>query len=124
MEKRLVIAGCRDYEDYIEAKEFIDACIKRIKKENKIIIVSGGCSGADLIGEKYARENGYRLEVYRAEWDKYGRAAGPKRNMEMAKVGDYVICFWDGKSKGTKSMIEAAKKLSKPLRIKYIGTKN
>ena len=38
----------------------------------------------------------------------------------MAKVGDYVICFWDGKSRGTKSMIEYAKKFNKPIRIKYI----
>ena len=44
----------------------------------------------------------------------------PKRNMEMAKVGDYVICFWDGKSKGTKIMIDYAKQFNKPLKIKEI----
>ena len=50
--KRVVIAGCRDYNNYNEAKKFIDFCLSNIRKENKIIIVSGGCYGADAIGER------------------------------------------------------------------------
>lgn len=120
MIKRIVIAGCRNYENYSEAKKFIDICISNIKKENEIIILSGGCSGADKIGERYALENGYKIELYKAEWNKYGRSAGPKRNEVMAKKCNYVILFWDGKSRGTKSMLEYAKRENKPVRIKYI----
>jgi hypothetical protein len=40
----------------------------------------------------------------------------------MAKIADYVICFWDGKSKGTKAMIHYATQLRKPLKIKIIDT--
>ena len=117
---RIVIAGCRDFNDYKEAKEYIDFCISNIRKANKIIIISGGASGADTLGERYAKENGFKVELYPANWEKYGRSAGPKRNEQMAKICDYVICFWDGKSRGTKSMIEYAKKHQKPIKIKQI----
>ncbi len=109
MIKKVVIAGCRDYENYDEAKKFIDFCISNIRKANQIVVVSGGAKGADAIGERYAEENGFEVEKYPADWEKYGKSAGPRRNLQMAKVCDYVICFWDGKSKGTKSMIEFAK---------------
>lgn len=118
--KRVVIAGCRDYDNYEEAKEYIDFCLSNIRKENDIIIVSGGASGADAIGERYADENGFDVEEHLADWDRYGRSAGPRRNKEMAQVADYVICFWDGESRGTKSMIEFAQQYGKPLRMKKI----
>lgn len=120
MIKRVVIAGCRDYNNYDEAKQYIDFCLSNIKKENKIIIVSGCASGADAIGERYAEENGFKVEKYPADWKTYGRSAGPKRNRQMAKISDYVICFWNGKSRGTKSMIGYAKEYSKPIKIKMI----
>ncbi len=73
-----------------------------------------------MLGERYSKENEYKIERHPANWQKYGRAAGPKRNEEMAKLCDMAICFWDGKSKGTKSMIDFAKKHNKPLKIKII----
>lgn len=118
---KIVIAGCRYYNNYNEAKEYIDFCIREIKKNNTIVILSGGCRGADAIGERYAIENGYEIRRFVANWDKYGKAAGPIRNEQMAKDADYIICFWDYKSRGTKSMIENAKKYSKPYKIKNIS---
>ncbi len=118
--KRVVIAGCRDYNDYNEAKCYIDFCLSNMRKEHDIIIISGGAGGADAIGERYAEENGFRVEKYPADWKTYGRSAGPKRNKQMAEVSDYVICFWDEKSKGTKSMIDYARKCGKPIKIKKI----
>jgi len=120
MIKRIVVAGCRDYTDYESAKSYINFCISRIKNEYTLIFVSGTCKGADQLGERYAMENGYQIEYYPADWNKYGRSAGPKRNLQMAMVADYVICFWDGESKGTMSMIECAKKLGKNIKIKMI----
>ena len=117
---KIVIAGCRDYNNYEEAKTYIDLCISNIRNGNKIIILSGGASGADKIGERYAKENGFEVEVYPADWGKYGKSAGPIRNKLMAENCDCVICFWDGKSRGTKSMIEYAKMFDKKLRVKYI----
>jgi predicted Rossmann fold nucleotide-binding protein DprA/Smf involved in DNA uptake len=118
--KRVVIAGCRDYTNYEDLKEYVDMCLSNIREDNEIVIVSGGAKGADSLGERYASENGFKVELHLADWDKYGRGAGPRRNKEMAEVSDFVICFWDGKSRGTKSMIEYAKQLNKPVRVKQI----
>jgi len=120
MKKRIVIAGCRDYYNYEEAKAYIDYILSNIRASNEIIILSGGANGADMLGERYANENGFLIEKYPAQWEKYGASAGPRRNKQMAQDCDYVICFWDGNSRGTRSMIEYAKKLKKPIRIKII----
>ncbi len=113
----MVIAGSRTYNNYSEAKNYIDFYISKIKLHDTIIFVSGGCCGADMLGERYAKENRYKIERYSANWKNFGKSAGPKRNKQMAEISDYIICFWDGRSKGTKSMIEYAKKLNKPLRV-------
>ena len=120
MYKRIVVAGCRDYENYDDAKEYIDFCIQNLRRKYKLVFLSGCCKGADALGERYAKENGFEIEFYPAQWKRYGKSAGPKRNLEMAKNADYVICFWDNKSKGTKSMIESAKKHNKPVKVKII----
>lgn len=118
--KRVVIAGCRDFTNYEIAKEYIDFCLSNIRKKNKIIIVSGSAKGSDTLGERYAKENRFEIERHLAQWDTYGKSAGAKRNKQMAEISDYVICFWDGKSKGTKSMIGYAKQFNRPLKIKMI----
>lgn len=120
MTKRIIIAGCRDFENYNLAKEYIDFCISNLKKNYELIFMSGNCKGTDMLGEQYAKENGCKLELYPANWKKYGKYAGPKRNEQMAQICDYVICFWDGKSRGTKSMIDYSLKLNKPIKIKMI----
>lgn len=120
MIKRVVVAGCRDYNNYEQAREFIEICICKTKKENDIVFLSGDCHGADALGIRYAKESGFKTEHYPAQWQKYGKSAGPKRNEIMAQRCDFVICFWDGKSKGTKSMIDLAQKYQKEIRIKMI----
>lgn len=120
MIKRVVVAGCRKFNDYEVAKEYIEMCIKHIRKEYTLVFLSGECKGADKLGERYANENGFKIERYPADWKKYGRSAGIKRNLQMAQACDYVICFWDGKSRGTACMLSYAKELGKPLRIKRI----
>lgn len=120
MVKRIVVAGCRDYEDYGGAKAFIEMCIKKIREKHTLIFLSGGCKGADMLGEKFADENGFSIERYPADWQKYGKSAGPLRNLHMAKACDYIICFWDKKSRGTASLIYYAKKLKKPIKVKII----
>lgn len=57
------------------------------------------------------------LTIFKADWDKHGKAAGFKRNTEMAKYADALIAFWDGKSKGTKHMIDTAKSHNLKVRV-------
>lgn len=117
---RIVVAGSREFTDYRAAEAFIDACIAAVGEEESLIFVSGGCRGADSLGELYAQKHGHRIEVYSADWKTFGKKAGPIRNRQMALVADMVICFWDGKSKGTKSMIECAVRAGKTVMIKQI----
>lgn len=120
MIKRIIVAGSRDYNNYREAKKYIDFCISRIKEIYTLVFLSGGCKGADFLGEKYAAENNFPIEKFPADWKKYGRSAGARRNREMANLCDYVICFWDGKSRGTKLIIDYAIKIGKPIKIKFV----
>lgn len=105
---KVIVAGCRDFADYELLKEKCDFYLQNKKPEN-IVIVSGHASGADALGEKYAQERGFQLETYPANWKVHGRAAGPIRNAKMASVAHALISFWDGKSRGTKNMIDTAK---------------
>jgi hypothetical protein len=78
------------------------------------MIISGGARGTDTMAKRFANEYHYPFKEFLADWGKYGRAAGPIRNQEMAdfvKNGDcLLIAFWDYESRGTRSMIEIAHK--------------
>lgn len=113
---KIIVAGGRDFDSYSLLKEKLDLYLKNI--ENPIII-SGTCKGADKLGEKYAKENDLVLELFPANWGEYGKAAGMIRNKEMSKVADGLVAFYDGRSKGTKNMIEEAKKMNLKIRIVY-----
>lgn len=69
-------------------------------------VISGTANGADKLGEEFAERNNIKVERYPANWDKNGKKAGYLRNVEMAKEADCLIAIWDGKSKGTKHMID------------------
>ena len=102
---RTIIAGSRNLEDYGLVVEAINKA-----HWDPSLIISGGAKGIDALGEQWATTNSIPVEVYPADWKQFGRAAGPIRNREMAKNAEALIAIWDGKSKGTKSMIELAQK--------------
>lgn len=106
---RVIIAGTRNFSNYSLLVEYADKKLAEVSKRDSIEIVSGGASGADALGERYAKERGYCIRRFDAEWKRYGRAAGPRRNKQMAKYADALLAYWDGKSRGTKNMIELAK---------------
>ena len=114
---KLVVAGCRDFHDYSVASSEIHKHLQKLGADYSVIIVSGCAEGADKLGERYAAEHNLPIERFPAEWDMYGKYAGPRRNAQMAQVADAVLVFWDGKSKGTKNMIENAKKANKPYTV-------
>lgn len=106
---KVVVAGTRTFDDYSLVSAELDKILSAYS-DCDITILSGTAKGADKLGERYAFEHGYALEKYPAKWEKYGDAAGPKRNLQMAEVADAVVVFWDGASKGSKNMIECAEK--------------
>lgn len=107
---KLIIAGGRNFNNYDYLKKEASDFITEIKTNQSIQIVSGGAKGVDALGELFAKEQGFEVVVFPANWSKYGRSAGPQRNAEMAEYATHLLSFWDGKSKGTKSMIALAKK--------------
>ncbi|AQS95170.1 hypothetical protein BXQ17_14265 [Polaribacter sp. BM10] len=104
---KIIIAGSRNFTNYQKLKQ---ECDKFLQDYKNIEIVSGAhYKGADKLGEKYASEKKIKIIKFPADWIKYGKAAGPKRNKQMAIYADALIAFWDGESKGTKNMIQLAK---------------
>ena len=88
---------------------------------NNITILSGHCSGTDMMAERYAKENGFELEVFPADWS-LGRKAGPLRNKKMIDVADFAIAFPSG-GRGTQSLINFAKQKGIPTRVYPIKIK-
>ena len=111
---KVIVAGGRDFFDYTLLSRKLDAILS--KKEH-IVIVSGMAKGADSLGEKYAREHNLLLSYFPALWNQHGNRAGFIRNEEMAKYADACICFWDGKSVGTKHMMDTAESMDLALRV-------
>ena len=102
---KVIIAGSRVFDD----NRYLSIMCERIFGiREDIEIVSGGAKGADSLGERYAKERNLPLTIFPAEWNKYGKSAGYKRNSQMAEYSDTLIAFWDGKSKGTQHMINLA----------------
>lgn len=108
---RVIIAGTRTFNDYNLLKESCEYLLRESMEKHQIIIVSGHARGTDIMGERFAKEHGLPCEYYPANWQIHGRAAGPIRNKEMANNADALIAFWDGHSRGTRSMINLARKM-------------
>jgi len=107
---KIIIAGGRDFNDYDLLEKEVSGFLKTLDIDNGLEIVSGGAKGVDAMGERFAKENDFSIKLFPADWSKYGRGAGPKRNRQMAEYATHLIAFWNGESKGTKSMITLAKK--------------
>ena len=111
---KVIVAGGRDFFNYDLLKAKLDVILGN--KEN-VVIISGVANGADSLGIRYARENKLLISYFPALWAQHGSKAGFIRNEEMAKYADACVCFWDGKSPGTKHMIDTAKRMNLKLRV-------
>lgn len=105
MTNRIIIAGGRTFTDYDLLKSKLDLILSGLKD---IEIVSGTCRGADILGERYAKERAYGIKYFPADWTK-GKGAGFTRNNQMARYATHLVAFWDGQSRGTKHMIDLAR---------------
>ena len=118
---RVIIAGSRkmktDAQGYNKIRDAMIELVRKgyipYQKIKDVEIISGGCpTGTDVLGEMFAERNNITVTRFPAEWKKYGKYAGPKRNKDMAeyasKSNGFLLAFWDGKSKGTRSMVQEA----------------
>ena len=75
----------------------------------------------DTSAKIYALSNGIKYTEILSEYSKYGRCAPLKRNLEIIALSDVVIVFWNGKSKGTKFVIDNCKKMNKLIKLVLIN---
>lgn len=110
---RLVIFGGRDFTDINRMSKDLAILYAQSIITNDVILVCGMARGADITGYNIFKNLGLPIETYPADWTKYGRSAGFRRNAEMAAISDVGMGYWDGESKGTKHMIGAMARLNK-----------
>ena len=116
-ELRIIIAGSRNFNDYEFLKREVLNIVKYDNRPKEYVKIISGCArGADTLGERFAKEFGLEVKKFPADWDGLGKRAGYVRNAEMAKFAvednsyGVLIAFWDGQSRGTKHMIDLAKR--------------
>lgn len=85
--------------------------------DNVTEIVSGGAKGVDTCAREYAVSMGIPIIEFLPDYNNFGRSAPLKRNLEIINYADCVIAFWDGKSKGTKYVIDRCKAINKELTV-------
>lgn len=103
---RTIIAGGRDFSDY-------DTLVHILNHEipwKITTVICGEAKGADTCGKIWAIENSIPVESFPANWEKFGKSAGIRRNRKMAQNAEALVVFWDGKSKGTRNMYKEAHK--------------
>jgi len=109
---RVIVAGSRKFHDFEMMCTRLDIILTRaFADEADITIISGTAGGADTLGERYAALRGLKLIRMPADWKRYGKSAGYKRNVEMAQTGTHLVAFWDGNKNhsGTFHMINIGK---------------
>ena len=118
---RLIIAGGRDFSDWTLFYGTMNQWFEDHDPDyTHTTILSGMADGADSMGVLFAQDRGIPYDEFPAEWKKYGRrVAGFKRNHEMALSATHLVAFWDGKSTGTKDMIDRAKAVGLKVTVVY-----
>ena len=80
-------------------------------------IISGGAKGVDTLAREYANAHGIKLTEFLPDYRRFGRGAPLKRNLQIIDAADLVLAFWDGKSRGTRFVIETCEKEGVEVRV-------
>ena len=112
---KIAVVGSRNYTNY----KYISKILYDYQRKFGVgFVISGGAKGVDTLAEKWAKDAQiFGFTVYNAQWTKYGKRAGPQRNLLIAESCDVMIAFPSKDSKGTRNAIKQAKKLDKKVYI-------
>lgn len=80
-------------------------------------IVSGGVKGIDACAREFALANDIKLTEFLPDYDTYGTSAPLERNIKIIEYSDLALAFWDGKSRGTKIVIDTCKERGVPIKV-------
>ena len=113
---KIVIAGSRSFHDYQLLCQTLAPERHRITQ-----VLTGGARGADQLGYRWAWKHQVRHQLFRADWERFGKSAGMRRNHQMAQAGDVLVACWDGQSPGTAHMIQRMEQLGKPVVVVHFA---
>lgn len=106
---KVIIAGSRNLEDYTLVAQAMQRCGFDVTE-----VVCGMATGVDTLGYRWAQCNNISIKEMPAQWHQYGKRAGPVRNKQMAEYADAAVIIWDGKSPGSRNMINEMIRAKKP----------
>lgn len=116
MTQKVLVCGSRRFTDPFRASLVIDQRIQNLPSGTTVI--HGGALGADQIAAESATRSGHLVQAFYADWDTHGKKAGVMRNLAMLdEKPEFVLAFWDGKSKGTLHTISEARRRRIPVEI-------
>ena len=110
---KILAIGSRTYGNYNAVRKHLE---QLMREHPNATLITGDATGADALVRLWAKQNRRKCEVYRAEWETYGRRAGPIRNAQMVESADYCIAFTTGQTRGTADTLRRAIKKGIPAR--------
>ena len=114
--ERVMVCGSRSWNDYAWVSRVLGGL------PASAVLMHGGAGGADEIAHDVARDYEMAVEVYSPDRARPSPQRYHERNDEMLSKADHVIAFWDGKSRGTRSVIKKAVQRGLPHEIHTPGT--
>src|SRR5262249_16846904 len=114
---KVIIAGSRTFMDY-------QLLCQTLAPERHHItqVLTGGGRGAGQLGYRWAWKHAVKHQLFRADWDRFGKSPGVPPNFQMAQAGDMLLALWDGRSAGTRHMISCMQQLGKPVVVVRFDT--
>lgn len=109
---KTIIAGTRSINDYSLVTQAMDRCGFNVTE-----VICGMAAGVDTLGERWARLKDLPVKEMPADWNRYGKSTGPRRNRAMAEYCDCAVIIWDGVSPGARNMIDEMIRVKKPYYI-------
>src|SRR2546427_5550612 len=107
---KLIIAGSRTFTNYQRLCQTLALDRSRITQ-----VLTGGARGAEVLGSRWAWKHAVRHQLFRADWERFGKTAGVRRNHQLAQAGDVLVVFGDEPSPGTAHLIQCMQALGKPV---------
>lgn len=110
---RVLVTGGRDYTNDF----FVSMTLASIGKlfNDDVTLIVGDATGVDAMARKSGEALGWSVEVFNADWDEHGRAAGPIRNKRMIEEGRPDICIAFPGGRGTQNCMEQAEQAGIPV---------
>ena len=112
---KLIIAGARTFTDYQLLCHTL-----ALERHHITEVLHGGARGADRLGFRWAVRHHVRSRCVAADWARFGKSAGVRRNAQLAQAGDMLLAFWDGRSPGTRHIIGCMQQLGKPVVVIHV----